>query len=137
MKSKFYKDFLSAFRKDRLRYYKRQKFFLRPMVIDGELERIPMVSTATIIKLFATKGSKKIYIKDFLNEYSKLSSQMIDRDWSEWEEKSGVTPIPWREDYAVEKDYDVWFKKGDIVLNPFYDPNEKLITIYDDIKKKN
>lgn len=101
----------------RARYYKRQKYLLRPMKICGRLE-IPNVRAQFIVELFATNGSKEVYIQDFLEEYFGLVSKIIDGQLKGYE--GGWPKIV---DYALEKEYNVTFQKGDIMRNQHYDPS--------------
>ena len=115
---KVYEDFKRAFEKEEAKYYKRQKYFIRPMLLDDEWQ-IPVIPTDWILKIFAFQGSKEIYIEDLLKEYYQQRKERIDHHLETGE------LLPWIKlpDFVANKDYEVVFQKGDIIRNPYFDPS--------------
>lgn len=113
------KQVIEAFRQQGEDYQKSQRIFLRPMKFNGTT-RTPIIDTPQILGLVATNGNKLIDIEEFNREYEGIHLAYI-RGMVVGTSFEGL-PMPDPVQYAKMRDYNVQFKKGDIIKNPFYDP---------------
>ncbi len=115
--SSFRKEVQNALNQFRVRYWKRQKFLLRPMSIGGRVE-IPAVTSSEIEKLAKLEGGNQILAEKLVKEYFDLVDKVIE---GYFEGLSGKS-MPEIIDYAEMRGYTVIFQKGDITINHHYDP---------------
>lgn len=115
-----YKDQVrKAYRKQQEEYGQAQRYFLRPMRFNGKV-RTPFFDTPQILGLMEYSGNNEISIEKFNREYEGIYSAYI-KGMIVGTSLEGL-PMPKPVEYAKMRNYNVTFKKGDIIKNPQFDP---------------